>query len=441
MTHAAGRPATTERPLSPLAKPAVRLALLVGIGIVALGVRAAMRHWQSLDFQLFLSQWYKSLDQGGFHALKDPGFADYNVPYLYLLAALTKLPVSALTGMKAISIAFDLLMGFFVLRIVALRFPRRDAWQPFAATLLVLLLPTVVSNSGWWSQADSIYTSFVVGAVYFVLTRRPWWACSMIGFALAFKLQTVFVFPFLLVMLLTRRLLWRSLLAIPAVYLALDIPAFMIGADPVKLLTVYTRQADSYQQLTLNAPSVYQFIRTPLDPHHAESIRSAGILATGAVVGVLIALAVLSRTGRLALRSGAARPTLTQNQVVLTALASAITLPFLLPSMHDRYFYIADVLSVVAAFYVPRRLWFVPVLVQVSSFSAYLTFLRIKNVQTMWDYQWSPFEWKLLSASMGFAALSVLVVTVLEYRRRPADPTPAAVPDARPQQDSQLVAP
>ncbi|MFJ9697205.1 hypothetical protein [Kitasatospora sp. NPDC101183] len=438
MTHTTQRPAAPERPLSPLAKPAVRLALFAGVGIVALGVRAAMLHWKSLDYQLFLSQWYATLDHGGFHALKDPGFADYNVPYLYLLAALTHLPMSSLTGIKAVSIAFDLLMGFFVFRTVALRYPRRDAWQPFAATLLVLLLPSVVSNSGWWSQADSIYTSFVVGAVYFVLTRRPWWACTMIGFALAFKLQTVFVFPFLLVMLLTRRLLWRSLLAIPAVYLVLDIPAFMIGADPVKLLTVYTRQADSYQQLTLNAPSLYQFIKTPLDPHHAETVRSAAILGTGALVCALIALAVFSRTGRRALRSGAAHPTLTQNQVVLTALASAITLPFLLPSMHDRYFYIADVLSVVAAFYVPRRLWFVPALVQVSSFCAYLTFLRIKTVETMWDYQWSPLVWKLLSASMGVAALVVLVVTVLEFRRRPEEPVSlSTVPSPR---DSHLTA-
>ncbi|WP_051838521.1 DUF2029 domain-containing protein [Streptomyces sp. NRRL WC-3742] len=440
MTHAAGRPATTERPLSPLAKPAVRLALLVGIGIVALGLRAAMLHWKSLDFDVFLLRWYETMKHnGGFHALKDSSFADYNVPYLYLMAALTYLPIGPLAGIKAISIAFDLLQAFFVFRIVALRYPRRDAWQPFAAALLVLVMPTVAVNSGWWAQADGIYTSFVVGAVYFVLAHRPWWACSMLGFALAFKLQTVFVFPFLLVVLVTRRVLWRSLLAIPAVYLALDIPAFLLGAEPVKLMTVYTRQADSYPQLTLNAPSLYQFVKAPADPHHLDTVRSTGVLAAGAVVVVLIALAVLSRTGRLALRNGAARPTLTQNQVLLTAVASAITVPFLLPSMHDRYFYIADVLSVLAAFYLPRRLWFAPILVQVASLSSYLPFLRPKTLATMMDYQWSTHVWELVAASMGAAGLAVLVVTALEYRRLPAEPaTDAAVPSPR---DSQLIAP
>jgi hypothetical protein len=43
--------------------------------------------------------------------------------------------------------------------------------------------------------------------------------------------------------------------------------------------------------------------------------------------------------------------------------------------MHERYFYLAEVLTVIAAFYLPRRLWYVPVLVQVASFLAYLTVL------------------------------------------------------------------
>ncbi|MEV7021714.1 hypothetical protein [Kitasatospora sp. NPDC093558] len=413
-----------DDPLPPLARPAVRVALTAAIVAAGLLVRALMRHWESLDFGVFLLRWYQTMEHnGGFHALRDSSFADYNVPYLYLMAALTYLPVSPLAGIKAVSIAFDLLQSYFVFRIVALRHPRRDAWQPFAAMLLALVLPTVAVNSGWWAQADGIYTSFIVGAVYFVLCRRPWLACAMLGFALAFKLQTVFVFPFLLVMLVTRRVLWRSLLAIPAVYVALDVPAFLLGADPVKLLTVYTRQADSYQQLTLNAPSVYQFIRTPADAHKAELIRSAGVMVAGAVVITLVALAVLSRTGRLALRSGAARPTLTQNQVLLTALSSAITVPFLLPSMHDRYFYVADVLSLVAAFYLPRRLWLAPILVQTASFASYLPFLRPKTIETMMDYQWSHHGWELVSGTMGAAVVGILVITALEYRRRPGDPT------------------
>jgi len=63
---------------------------------------------------------------------------------------------------------------------------------------------------------------------------------------------------------------------------------------------------------------------------------------------------------------------LTTTRVVLLGATSATLVPFLLPSMHERYFYLAEVLTVIAAFYLPRRLWHVPVLVQVASFLAYL---------------------------------------------------------------------
>ncbi|MFJ5922179.1 hypothetical protein ACIQF6_06150 [Kitasatospora sp. NPDC092948] len=390
----------------------------MAIGVL---IRLPVRHEQSDDFRYFLVHWYRFIQQhGGFHALKDTGFSDYNVPYLYVLAALTYLPVSPLTGIKAVSVAFDVLQCFFVFRIVALRHPRPGAWQPFAAALLAMVLPTVATNSGWWAQSDAIYTSFVLGALWFVLRGRSWGACAMLGLALAFKLQAVFVFPFLLVMLLTRQVRWRSLLAVPAVFLALDVPALLLGADPVGLLTVYSRQTDTYPQLTLNAPSLYQFVASPTDPDRLDAVRRAGIVGAGLVVIALIALAVLSRTGRLALRGGAGRPALTPNQVLLTALCSAIAVPFLLPSMHDRYFYVADVLSLVAAFYLPRRLWFAPVLVQAASFASYLPYVRHRPDRDPEAYAWSPFGWHLIAGAMAAALAVVLVTTALEYRKGPA---------------------
>jgi Gpi18-like mannosyltransferase len=55
-------------------------------------------------------------------------------------------------------------------------------------------------------------------------------------------------------------------------------------------------------------------------------------------------------------------------------LVSVALVPFVLPKMHDRYFYPADVFSLLAAFYMPE-LWFVPILYQVISTLAYMVFL------------------------------------------------------------------
>ncbi|MER5641665.1 glycosyltransferase 87 family protein [Kitasatospora sp. NPDC002227] len=337
----------------------------------ALVLRLAGHAFQTVDYTWFLHSWYKHLDtHGGFRALDDTSFADYNVPYLYLLAALTYLPVKALTGIKLISVAFDLLLAYYVYRIVALRHLGHRA---VLAGMAALLLPSVIANGAWWAQSDSIYTAFIVGGVYYVLRQRPWWACTFFGLALAFKLQAIFIAPFVLVMLLLGRVPWRTLLAVPATYLALDLPALLLGHDPVKLFTVYARQTGTYQALTLNAPSVYQFISVT---GHDDQIRRLGMLATVAAVLGLTALAVFSRTGLATMRARGAQWVLTRRRVVLLATASVLLVPFLLPSMHERYFYPADILALIAAFELPRRLWPLPLLTQLSSFGSYLLYLR-----------------------------------------------------------------
>jgi Gpi18-like mannosyltransferase len=349
-----------------------RIALMAAIVLLALAARLPMYHYRSLDYNFFVHSWYQYIDaNGGFRALKNTSFADYNVPYLYLLAILTYIPVPALAGVKALSFIFDLLLAFFVHRIVAERYGR-GSWQPIAAAAVVLFLPTVATNSGWWAQADSVYTSLAVGGFFFVVRRRPWWACVFFGLALAVKLQAVFIFPFLVVLVLCRRVPWRCLLAIPAVYLALDIPALLAGASFGDLLTIYAHQTDSYQALTLAAPNIYQFLSAGSDSH---ALRTAGIVLTGLVLLALAAWVVLRRTGPGPLRIGWRRPELTQNQLVLLAAASVLVTPYLLPAMHERYFYLADAFSVLALFHLPRRLWYVPVLVQTASFGAYWQYL------------------------------------------------------------------
>jgi uncharacterized membrane protein len=66
---------------------------------------------------------------------------------------------------------------------------------------------------------------------------------------------------------------------------------------------------------------------------------------------------------------------LTPTRIVLAATVSVLLVPFFLPAMHERYFFLADAMTVVAAFYLPRRLWALPVLEQFASFCAYLPFL------------------------------------------------------------------
>ena len=58
----------------------------------------------------------------------------------------------------------------------------------------------------------------------------------------------------------------------------------------------------------------------------------------------------------------------------LLALASVITTPFLLPKMHDRYFFPADIFALVVAFTFPRFFW-IAITTQIASLASYAPFL------------------------------------------------------------------
>jgi Gpi18-like mannosyltransferase len=336
--------------------PAVVAAALAVV--LAVVIRVELYDFQSSDYRAFVAQWYDFIKaNGGFAAMRHQ-FADYNVPYLYLIAVLTYLPVPVLAGVKTISVLGDLLLAFFVYKLVAVRHPR--GWTAFGAAAVVALLPTVVMNGAMWGQCDSIYAAFGVGGLYFAVRSRPWLACVFFGVALAFKLQVVFLLPVLAVLVLRRRIPWPALLAIPATVVALDVPALLAGASPAGLLSVYLNQMGEYSQLTLNAANIYQLVDFGTN---TEAVRNIAILVTGEAVAGLILYAVINRTPLNAART------------VLLGTVFVVLVPFLLPAMHERYFYLADVLSVVVAFHLPRRLWPVPVLVQFASAFSYVPFL------------------------------------------------------------------
>ena len=90
--------------------------------------------------------------------------------------------------------------------------------------------------------------------------------------------------------------------------------------------------------------------------------------------GRLVLILVLS-VGIILLALAWARQDRLNDQTVLAlALLFAIGIPFLLPHMHDRYFYPADALSLVLAFGMPSLFLTAP-LVEFASFLGYYAYL------------------------------------------------------------------
>jgi Gpi18-like mannosyltransferase len=86
--------------------------------------------WLARAKQLINATWL----QKAFRTASKFNFADLNVPYLYLLVIATHFPFSAITNIKLISIAFDVVLAGFTYLIVREKYGQ--TFVPFLAVCI-----------------------------------------------------------------------------------------------------------------------------------------------------------------------------------------------------------------------------------------------------------------------------------------------------------------
>ena len=103
-------------------------------------------------------------------------------------------------------------------------------------------------------------------------------------------------------------------------------------------------QSSNYHELSKNAPNFFEWF-----PDSTYSILfPAGLIFAASIVFVMIVGYFKSSQQ------------MDQNLIVQSAFAFVLIVPYFLPKMHERYFYPADVFSIVYAFYFPK-FFFVPI--------------------------------------------------------------------------------
>ena len=341
---------------------AVCLALLpVGLALL---LRTLLLDYVTDDYVTFLSDWAAFFrENGGWAAVALPK-GNYTAPYLYFLAAISYLPVHDLYLIKLFSILFDVILAWGGCRLAQALVPG-DRYRGTIAFCLLLLLPTAVLNGAAWAQCDAIYAALCLHGLAAGLEGRPRSSAFLAGLAFACKLQTVFLLPVWAVLWMSRRTRFRHLLWFPAACILSVLPALALGKPLADVLGVYFGQAAEYSAyLTLNAPSLYALI-----PYSAQVD-----VALAARVGILAAFAlVLGVLLWLLLR----RKDLSDRAVFLAGVVFAVGIPLLLPHMHDRYFFLADVLTLTWAC-THRRGVLPAVLTQIASLGAYHAYLLLR---------------------------------------------------------------
>ena len=308
------------------------LVLLTALGFWA---RSALFGMVSQDYMYFLGPWYDTLRDEGFSALGRQ-FGDYSPLYYYLLAILAKLSPDSLLCIKLLSCAADVVLALYAMRIAwAVSQSRTRACLAYA---LVFLLPQIVFNSAAWAQCDAMYAAALAACVYYFTQGKD--AAGMLAYsvAFAFKLQAILLGPFLLILFVLRRIRVRAFFLVPAVYVLTCVPAWLCGRSWKSLLSTYFQQTQTYGSVSMNAPSLYLLF----SPYDTKPVIRAGVLLCA---GVVLCAAYLALKNPV-------RPS--PRLVLVLAAASAACTAWLLPGMHERYFYVAEVLAAVWAVVRPR---------------------------------------------------------------------------------------
>jgi Gpi18-like mannosyltransferase len=351
----------------PAPPPPLRAAPLIGILLLASLIYSGLISWRTTDVEWWFVPWIDYIIQHGAKAsLQAPlqvqiegvnGFANYSPPYLYLLILASKasawLPSFLLVKLVAVAGAmFCAGCIYYLIRALA---------SPAVALLGaagLFLVPSVALNGPAWGQTDMIWSALAALVVAFALRQR--WAAMMLAFgaAVAFKLQAIFIAPFLLYMVLSYRIGPRYFFLPVLAYAAMMLPAWLAGRPAWGLATVYLEQAGAYRWLSLNAPNPWSFVQYT----RLISYETGVLLGSAAAVLTALALGALSVRWRR-LHGG---------DLLLLAVTVAAAMPYVLPKMHERYFFLADILAYALAISRPRP-WtiFVAVAIQLGSVFAY----------------------------------------------------------------------
>lgn len=350
-----------------LDKKAKNIPLLFTAASVAalMVIRVGLLSKAAPDYYNFLGGWIEQMKSLSVSEAMREKIGDYNMPYLYFLLAISRIDIDAQLLIKWFSCCFDFVTAFFVMKTVALKTENRLVHH--LSFLLTLALPTALMNSAYLAQCDAILAAFCAATLYYSLKGDG--IKAVIAFSLGFslKLQAIFILPAVIVCFITKKFkLWHAAL-FPVTFFATLLPAIIAGRSLIDCVRIYFDQASQYPRLTLCAPSMWQLFGDV----EFELFNTFGIMLTGAAVAVLL---YICYTYKDKIDSAA---------LVELFYISALMLPFLLPRMHERYFYLADILSV-AVFFYDRRRWYVPLITVLSSLNAYFCFLGGNPLDPAW---------------------------------------------------------
>lgn len=330
--------------------------IFAAIGALSFYLHSLCWWTEPVDVRVFLRPWLDHIvHYGPIGAFAHP-FSNYTPAYLYLLAAGSFLHTSleAMYIVKLLSVAGTIFAAYALAQLV------KACGGEARWAALLFILPSAVLNAALLAQCDAIWAGACVLAVAAMIRGRPVASLVWCGIAIAFKAQAAFAAPFIIGALIGRRApLWQW--ALPAlVFATVMAPAWLAGWPAAHLAMIYPSQP-GWVPFPSRLANPWMFA-TVFAPEQAAEYYWAGF------AGAALAAAAVA-----ALTSSSVR---NPRAMLLLALLSSLALPFFFPKMLERYYFLADLLSLgLAIAYRTRGTIFIAVAVQLASFLSLLTYL------------------------------------------------------------------
>ena len=321
--------------------------LFILLTIFSLVIRIFLLKYPSGDYDMFLKPWFNDLKiNGGLLALSR-NIGNYTPIYMTILSMLTYIPVDSLISIKIVSLIFEYLGGIY------------------------LILPTIILNSSYWAQSDSIYTSFVLISLYYLIKNDFIKGIVFWSLAFSFKFQAIFIFPlYVLLYFSNRKIRFKNFLIIPLVVFACSIPKVIFSHDFLTGFRIYFNQAGTYDNyLTLNLPNFYSIFLKGYDSSNPNLINtplkemsSIGIIIT-LMIFMIIAFIVINKKFKFSKKS-----------IIDFALWSILICNFFLPQMHERYLFMGDVIALIY-WSIHKDKYYIPIIIELISLNGYMYLL------------------------------------------------------------------
>ncbi|MCZ9992251.1 hypothetical protein [Brachyspira hyodysenteriae] len=340
---------------------------IITVILLSLIIRLYFVPWRSSDYYNDLKDWFIHFQENGFSGFKNIyDISNYPSLYMIIMALTSLLPQFSIEQYPDLSIIFyiklpsiinDFFTAFIVSKIIK-EYTNKD-YLSYISFVCVLFSPLVLFNGALIGQIDGLYSSFAVFSLYFFYKKDYIKAFLMFGVSIAIKTNAIFIFPLIILLYIKERFHFKYFFLTFIPHIVATLIATMFGANFIKALTILGGQR--YQNLSNGAPSLPDLIfrETSFEQFYKWMFMTFFIILAIILCAIFLYIFIKQKNK------------LNLDTFILWALVISFSIPFILPSMHERFYYISEILALIYAFMKPKYAY-ITILLYFATFSRYI---------------------------------------------------------------------